>query len=294
MMSKTPLLGGGMINQNVKSNIPKTTICAHPRRIHDPGKGAFPPHRHDELELLLVHKGTFSCTVHGKEYVGKEGDVIFVNSGVPHSTSTLGYSETGLLQFKQTNFLDPDIARIIKYSVRLNNLSDEPVKILHSPELFNTVKAIFDESEAKKPAYDFFIKSGIYKIMGLLYRGGVISDAEKLYSSKDMQKILPALAHINANYAEDVTLEEASAKLNFDPSYFCRLFKSAVGATFTEYLNFVRICKAERLLSETKDSIIEISEAVGFSSVSYFNRVFKKFRNCTPRYYRATKYKNNI
>ena len=80
--------------------------------------------------------------------------------------------------------------------------------------------------------------------------------------------------------------------LNFDPSYFCRIFKSAIGATFTEYLNFVRVCKAEKMLSRTNNSILDISEAVGFSSVSYFNRVFKKYRNCSPRAYRTTECKN--
>lgn len=282
-----------MITQTIKSNIPKTTIHAAPLRVST-GAGAFPPHRHDELELLLIYEGVFACNVGGKEYIGEAGDVIFVNSGVPHSTRSIDSAVTGLLQFKQTNFLDPDIAKIIKYSVRLNNLSDEPVKILRSADLFNTIKEIFDESEKKGTAYEFYVKSGVYRIMGYLYREGILSDAEKLYSTKEMQKILPALAYINASYAEDVTLEEASAKLSFDPSYFCRLFKSAVGATFTEYLNFVRVCKAEKLLSETDGSVIEISEAVGFSSVSYFNRVFKKFRGCTPRYYRATKTKGDI
>ena len=283
-----------MINQTIKSNIPKTTIHASPYRTST-GAGIFPPHRHDELELLLVYEGVFSCNVGGKDYIGKAGDVIFINSGVPHSTRVIEPpTTTGLLQFKQTNFLDPDIAKIIKYSVRLNNLSEEPVKILHSPELFNTIKEVFTESDGKDTAYEFFVKSGIYRIMGFLYREGILSDAEKLYNTKEMQKILPALVYINSSYADDVTLEEASAKLGFDPSYFCRLFKSAVGATFTEYLNFVRICKAEKQLSESNASIIEISEAVGFSSVSYFNRIFKKFRGCTPRYYRATKNKSDM
>ena len=283
-----------MRNETVKSNIPKTTIFVRPSSERRESGFVASPHRHDELELLLVYDGVFCFTVYGKEYIGRSGDIIFVNSGVPHSTHAIEPSVTGLLQFKQTNFLDADVARIIKYSVKLSNLSDEPVKILHSPELFATIKEIFDESEAKRTAYDFYIKAGIYKIMGYLYREEIISDAEKLYNTKEMQKILPALVYINSNYSEDVTLEDASAKLNFDPSYFCRLFKSAIGATFTEYLNFVRICKAEKMLSETNDSIIAISEAVGFSSVSYFNRIFKKFRSCTPRYYRSTKYKSNM
>lgn len=283
-----------MRNETVKSNIPKTTIFVRPASDRRETGVVASPHRHDELELLLVYDGVFCFTVYGKDYIGQAGDVIFVNSCVPHATRAIEPSITGLLQFKQTNFLDADVARIIKYSVKLNNLSDEPVKILRSKELFNTIKEIFDESEAKRTAYDFYIKAGIYKIMGHLYREKILLDTEKFYNTKEMQKILPALVYINANFADDVTLEEVSAKLNFDPSYFCRLFKSAVSATFTEYLNFVRVCKAEKLLSETPDSIISISETVGFSSVSYFNRIFKRFRGCTPRYYRSTKYRSNI
>jgi AraC-like DNA-binding protein len=107
-----------------------------------------------------------------------------------------------------------------------------------------------------------------------------------------VQKIVPALEYVNKSYAENVTLDTTSAMLGFDPSYFCRMFKSATGATFTEYLNFVRICKAEKLLSRTQKSILDISEEVGFSSLSYFNRVFKKYRNCSPRSYRLAEYKN--
>ena len=110
---------------------------------------------------------------------------------------------------------------------------------------------------------------------------------------REVQKILPILSYINQSYAENITLEDASERLNFDPSYFCRIFKTATGATFTEYLNFVRISKAEKMLSKTRQSILEISEAVGFSSVSYFTRMFKKYRSCSPRVYHTAKYSPN-
>ena len=102
------------------------------------------------------------------------------------------------------------------------------------------------------------------------------------------------MTYINKNYADDLALEDMSAMLGFDRSYFCRIFKSATGATFTEYLNFVRICKAEKRLSEGNDSILDISAEVGFSSVSYFNKVFKKYRNCSPSLYRSAKYASNL
>ena len=138
------------------------------------------------------------------------------------------------------------------------------------------------------------MRANILKILGLLYREGILSDGEQFYASSSVQKILPALIHINQHYSEDITLEEISAMLGFDRSYFCRIFKSAIGATFTEYLNFVRVCKAEKMLSSTSDSILEISANVGLSSVSYFNRLFKKYKNCSPSFYRSARYCNNI
>jgi len=281
-----------MKEEIIKSNIPKTSVRVISKRL-SPISQSIAPHHHDELEFLIVYSGLFRYEVYGKEYIMKAGDVVFVNPGVPHATSAIEESVTTCLQFKQTNFIDADVAKIIKYSIKLSNLSEEPIKVMHSPELFKTVNEIAEEFEAKETAYEFYIKSNIYRIMGFLYREGILSDTQKLYNAKEMQKILPALTYINENYYDDVTLAQMSTRLNFDPSYFCRIFKVALGTTFTEYLNFVRICKAEKLLSETEDSIIEISEKVGFSSVSYFNRIFKRFLNCTPKYYRATKYKTN-
>jgi len=278
-----------MKNETVKSNVPKMTVRINDKAPHKIGR-ASSLHYHDELEFLPVYKGSFVCTVDGVDYVAREGEIIFINSGIPHETKSEEYNESGLLQFRESDFLDKEISRLIKYSVRFQGLSGAPVRILRSPELFEAIDNIRNESVNGDKAYEFYIKAEIYKILGYLYRANILSDAEQLYNTKEVQKTLPALAYVNERYAENLTLEEVSDLLGFDRSYFCRMFKSATGATFTEYLNFVRICKAERLLSKTQDSILSISEAVGFSSVSYFNRIFKKYRNCSPRYYRSARY----
>lgn len=284
-----------MRNETVANNVPKTTIHAHVADKRDIVGVIASTHYHDELELLPIFEGEFVAVVDGTEYKAYEGDVIFINSGVPHMTKN--YQPgciSGLVQFKESNFLGNDISRVIKYSLKYHALSDCPIKVIKSKVLFDTLAELFEEINAKRVGYEIYVKSLIFKTIACLYREGVLSDAERIYNSNDVIKILPVLKHVNENYFENLTLDAASAMLSFDRSYFCRIFKSAVGATFTEYLNFVRISKAEKLLSGTDMSILEISEAVGFSSVSYFNRIFKKVRNCTPRHYRNVKYCNHI
>lgn len=282
-----------MHNEQVKSTLQKTPIHvgAYPRKHSNIGIAAA-LHYHDEMEFIIVHDGTFVMTVDGEDYIAKGGDVVFVGSGVPHSTRYETPTRSGLVQFKENDFLNSNVTKIIKYSVKFNNLSDSKVKIIKNPELFEAIDRLMLESEEKGDAFEIFVRSEVYKILGLLYRGGILLDTERFFQTKEIQKILPALEYVNKNYSEDISLEDASALLGFDPSYFCRIFKSATGATFTEYLNFVRICKAEKLLSSTRKSVLEISETVGFSSISYFNRIFKKIRNSSPGQYRMAEHIN--
>lgn len=278
--------------EQVKSNIPKTSVRIGAGGIVNTYGPVCPNHYHDEIELLPIFAGEFVAEVEGKRYTAKAGEVIFLNSKTPHFTIALGEHSNALIQFRESDFISSEITKIVKYSARLKNLSNDGVKIIRSKEFFDYTRNIIEEYKKKDVAYEIYIRAGIYNILAYLYRANILSDAEQMYNTKEVQKILPALSHINKHYNENITLEEMSALLSFDSSYFCRVFKSATGATFTEYLNFVRICRAEKLLSSSQSSILEISEAVGFSSVSYFNRIFKKYRHCSPKHYRSMVYAN--
>ena len=282
-----------MYNEQIKSSVPKTPVHTggYPRELSRIGS-IVGLHYHDELELIIVYEGDFAITVDGEEHLAVGGDVVFVGSGVPHSTRYLTPSRTGLIQFRENDFFNSQITKIIKYSVKFNNLSESKVRIIKNAELFSALDRLLLESDKKENAFEIFIRSEVYKILGLLYRDGILLDTERFFESKEIQKILPALEYVNQNYSDNLALDEISSLLGFEPSYFCRIFKSATGATFTEYLNFVRICKAEKMLSDSSKSILEISEAVGFSSLSYFNRIFKRVRASSPGSYRKLKIEN--
>ena len=72
---------------------------------------------------------------------------------------------------------------------------------------------------------------------------------------------------------------------NFNEQYFCRLFKSIVGTSPINYINFVRVSKAEKLLKK-ETSLLKVANDMGFSSLSYFNRVFKKYKHYSPGEYK--------
>ena len=164
------------------------------------------------------------------------------------------------------------------------------------PDLDEAVGIVNDmrrENREKSNAFEYYLMADIYRMIALLHRKGLMADGSAP-DIKAMEKIVPVIEFIDSNYTEHLELETFSRVLNLNEYYFCRLFKKATGSTVTDYLNFVRICKAEKLIAKGESSILEIADAVGFSSVSYFNRIFRKYHSCSPSYYRTVQYKNHI
>jgi len=92
---------------------------------------------------------------------------------------------------------------------------------------------------------------------------------------------------IAEHQGDDLSLAEVARAVNTSTFYFCKLFKKATGLNFTEYLSRVRIEKAKNLLLNPNLRISEIAYAIGFQSLTHFNRVFKKITGESPTEFRA-------
>jgi AraC family cel operon transcriptional repressor len=76
---------------------------------------------------------------------------------------------------------------------------------------------------------------------------------------------------------------------NYDKKYLCHVFKKYMGVTMTDYLNDIRLNYALELLNNTNKTISNIAQHLGFSSVSYFNVIFKKKYGTSPKELRKNK-----
>lgn len=95
-----------------------------------------------------------------------------------------------------------------------------------------------------------------------------------------------AAEYIFHHYSEPLTLPQMAKKVHMSTTYFSKRFKQVTGFGYKEYLSFVRLREATRLLLETNDSITEIAMKCGFSDANYFGDLFKKEKGISPRTYR--------
>lgn len=91
---------------------------------------------------------------------------------------------------------------------------------------------------------------------------------------------------IDENFSEEITLTQVAKAMNMSSFYFCKVFRKSTGLTFTEYLTRIRIEKAKEMLLNSHIRVSEAAFAVGFQSLSQFNRAFKKITGPPPTDYR--------
>ncbi|HAB94824.1 MAG TPA: AraC family transcriptional regulator [Lachnospiraceae bacterium] len=98
--------------------------------------------------------------------------------------------------------------------------------------------------------------------------------------------IKEALAFIEHNYMNDISVEDMAESLSLNRSYFGKIFKEAVGKSPQEFLICYRMIKAAELLKLTHYSINEIGYAVGYPNQLHFSRAFKNVYGASPRKWR--------
>ena len=95
-----------------------------------------------------------------------------------------------------------------------------------------------------------------------------------------------AIAYLNQNYDRAISRQELAATIGVSKGYLSHIFHQELGISPWEYLNRYRIKQAKALLLNSNESVTNIAARVGFNDLSYFNRVFQKHADCSPRAFR--------
>jgi AraC-like DNA-binding protein len=100
-------------------------------------------------------------------------------------------------------------------------------------------------------------------------------------------EIWKARNFINEHSGDELSLTKVAKAASINANHLSEKFKQVTGVNFVDYVARTRFERACRLLHDVELRISEIAFAVGFQSLSQFNRVFKKLSGKSPSAYRA-------
>ncbi len=244
-------------------------------------------HLHDEYELYYMLKGETNYFIRDEIFKVKQGDFIFVPKSVIHKTDSEEClnNERILLSFSDS-ILTPEASEHIKV------LSKE--KLIYIPEENRRiVEEVLEKIENEYKNESDFSKEliNLYTLETLVLLCRLKETSTRNLDETEM--IIQSISeYINSNFNQDLTLKSLSRKFAMSEGHLSRKFKSISGMGLCEYITFVRIQNASKLLSRTDYSLTEISSMCGFNDSNYFSSVFKKIKGTTP--YKYSKYKKSL
>lgn len=218
---------------------------------------------------------------------GKEDNVLYFEKGNQLKATLITvntYDSTGSLQKNGLNeklsstFFNGQNTEKFVYIGSHNLRIDERIQQLNSITQKGIVRNLLIEGEVNT-----------ILALELQQHSEDISNMKKQTGSlraTEMEAIKELSQYIKMNPDTQLLIKQLSRRSGLSPTKLQEGFKLMHGRTVTDYIREVRIRKSEELIKNTDLNISEVVYSIGFTSRSYFSKIFKKKYNCSPKQYK--------
>jgi len=258
------------------------------------GQVIFNMHWHPELEFIYVEKGPINVQVGTKQFRLEEGTGCFIPSEQLHGAYPCGDKPFKL----HAVVFSIDLVRSFGYDLIESHYLEaiKSFSLVHSlkitpktdQRMLRTIVMMIECYSSKETSYELKVKGYLFLLFADIFKKQSWVHNEEV-TQKELTKtelLKKVLQYIDQNYKQKLTVLELASHIQMSEGHFSRFFKALVRMTPMEYINTIRINKACTLLQKSNRKMLDIALDVGFQNQSYFIRLFKKQKGCTPKEYK--------
>lgn len=249
-----------------------------------------PFHWHGEFEIIRVEEGILTLMADETEYTLTPGDIAFIGGGQIHGgvPTNCVYScvvfDISMLCGKG----------MLPVSDKVRIAADSSLSKLRcffpsaNSEIHKTVDIIISALRQEGDSGHLTVLGALYTLFAELYEQNAVSilsgAVEERFASE--HKLKKVIELIENNYKEPITLAELAETAEMNPKYFCAFFKKYTHRSPIEYINLYRIDSACRIMKTSDCTVTEAAFSCGYNDLSYFVKIFKKYKGMTPKQYK--------
>lgn len=248
-------------------------------------------HWHSCFEITCILSGRGRYFVNEQTYEVTDGDIILFNNVEPHGWEIVSKQADLLVmvfapEYIASGFSVMDYDYLKPFVERGSNFRNklERSEAL-TGQISSLMQAIEAENEEKITGYPLMIKADVLKILTLLIRYSQDSNKSGALLREKKAKVMrlsSVFDYINSHYMEKLTLAKAAEIAYMSPNYFSTYFKKVTGKKFSDYINELRISRADKLMTTTDLNVLDIATQCGFHNMSNFYRIYKKIHGTIP------------
>ncbi len=230
-------------------------------------------HHHYMFEVYYMRDGECSYLIDNNIFDVTSGDVVLIQSGVIHKTNYGKKPHTRLLINCTEGYIPSEVKSIL----------GEVLYLYRNENTRKEVDEIFSRIEKEVKVKDDFTDGILMSLTQSLFYLIARNHDKVVSASSGTTFIEECLRYVQENYSQSVTLTNVAKIHSVSPEHLSRMFKKETGFGFNEYVNLVRLQKAEEMLrNENGKTVSEVAYSCGFNDSNYFSVSFKKMYGKTP------------
>jgi AraC-like DNA-binding protein len=251
------------------------------------------PHRHDDLELNLVHTGRLDYLFGGSYLRVEAGQVALFWGGTPHQLVDQGVTPT------DGSWVHIPLAEVLSWALPTEQvavlLRARPV-VMPAAALVRDVAALFAswhhdvQDGGQQTVVMLEVQAFVRRVLAAATRDepepGPTAECVPLAQSGATERATAMAQFVAEHYRSPITSADVAAAVHLSPSHAMTLFKRVIGTTVGTYIARCRVAEAQRLLITTDRTTAEIAHASGFTAQSSFYDTFRQFSGTSPATYR--------
>jgi len=251
-------------------------------------------HWHDHIELIVVNKGTIRCKAAGSDFLLSTGDVCFINRHQLHNLESLSGKDSSYTVLIISSTLlcqnPPIYEKYIRPIIEDASFSHIRFESNGSPasQISDMVMQTADLISEKPAGYELRVFAAIYLILFHIHMAFSLSPAPHIVNER-VQIQQRMAEYIYAHFDEPLSLNDIAASGNVSRSHCSLLFRQYTSLSPIRFLNKLRLELSAEMLTRENDSISSIAQKCGFSSQSYYTRLFVREYGTTPMTYRKNR-----
>ena len=248
---------------------------------------------HDFPEIQYINKGRHNVVVDGVEYTLNAGQMILYPPNAYHTSSKHYGAEASIISFRaDTKALEPIFNKTITLTpsqkqtflqiieAGLNCFRKRRGTEIQTKKGGMVLKDTADERTLQrlKKQLEFFLID-------------LCSEVVKDQNSKNKwdMEFEKLVSFLNDNITQNLTLDDIAEECGMSVSKLKLLFRETSAGGPIDYFIGLKVNKAKEMIREGTLNLSQIAEALGFSSLHYFSRLFKKKTGLSPSEYMKSK-----
>ncbi len=255
-------------------------------------------HWHNEMEIIYVIDGHINFMTHNISYECSTGEAVIVNGNVMHNINVDQESSGSFFSIIYSpEFIVGHEGGILwmKYWIPFQNTEFQAMRLSRDvnwkSRMLDDIETAVTAGSSQKQGYELVVKGALCSCMAEIASQLTPpeSKTEKKIETVDEYRVKTAITFIKHHYAENISLSDIADSTNVSKSECCRYFQRTLHITPFEYLMRYRVYTAASKLCDVSGPVTSMSGLamnVGFNSISYFNKLFRKYMLCTPTQYR--------